>query len=152
MSSKTKITIFLVVIGLAIAGILLNYVFSEVYSLSGNPIEKIYFKNTLVKAEVVDTAEKIEQELAGRRELPEGRGMLFAMPKNDFQRFWMKGMQFAIDIIWIEGGRVIGCEKNITPADERIFTSPSAAGLVLEVPEGFCDRYDVEVNDRVEVQ
>jgi len=70
MSSKTKITIFLVVIGLAIAGILLNYVFSEVYSLSGNPIEKIYFKNTLVKAEVVDTAEKIEQELAGRRELP----------------------------------------------------------------------------------
>lgn len=153
MSSKTKIVTFSIVIGTIVFVTLLNYISSELYSLKyWNPIRRVYFKNTFVKAEVVDTAEKIEQGLAGRKELSEERGMLFAMPKDDFQRFWMKRMQFAIDIIWIEGDRIIGCEKNISPQDERIFTSPSAAGLVLEVPEGFCDRYGVEVNDQVGIK
>lgn len=153
MSKKSKIITFGIIIGAIVLVILLNYISSELYSLKyWNPIRIVYFKNTFVKAEVVDTAEKIEQGLAGRKELLENRGMLFAMPRNDFQRFWMKGMQFAIDIIWIERGRVIGCEKNISPQDDRVFTSPSAAGLVLEVPEGFCDRYNVEMNDLVDIK
>jgi len=153
MSAKSKIITFSIVIGVVILAILLNYISSELYSLKyWNPIRRVYFKNTFVKAEVVDTAEKIEQGLAGRKELLENRGMLFVMPRNDFQRFWMKGMQFAIDIIWIARGRVIGCEKNISPQDDRVFTSPSAAGLVLEVPEGFCDQYNVGVNDQVEIR
>lgn len=152
MSSKSKIITFSAIIGLIVLAIFLNYIFSEVYSTSGNPIRRVYFRNTFVKAEVVDTAEKIEQGLAGRKDLPEGRGMLFVMPKSEFQRFWMKGMQFGIDIIWLERGRVVGCEKNVSPRDGRIFTSPSAAGLVLEAPEGFCDRHDVQINDQVGIQ
>jgi len=149
MSAKSKIITFSIVIGVVILAILLNYISSELYSLKyWNPIRRVYFKNTFVKAEVVDTAEKIEQGLAGRKSLSEGRGMLFEMPQSKTQRFWMKGMQFAIDIIWIERGRVVGCEKNVSPRDGRIFTSPSAAGLVLEAPEGFCDRYDVQINDQ----
>lgn len=150
MSSKSKKITVSVIIGLVISVILLNYVSSEFFSLKyWNPIRRVYLKNVVVKAEAVDTAEKIEQGLAGRKELPEGRGMLFLMPKDDFQRFWMKGMQFGIDIIWLEKGRVVGCEKNVSPRDDRIFTSPSAAGMVLEAPEGFCDRYDVQINDQV---
>lgn len=153
MSSKSKTITVIVIVGLVALVILLNYISNEFFSLKyWNPIKRVYLKNVIVKAEVVDTAEKIEQGLAGRKELPEGRGMLFSMPKSDFQRFWMKGMQFGIDIIWLEGGRVIGCEKNVSPRDGRIFTSPSAAGLVLETPEGFCDRYDVQINDQVNVQ
>ena len=75
--------------------------------------------------------------------------MLFVMPRSDFQRFWMRGMQFPIDIIWMEQGRVVGCEKNISPKDERVFASPSEASAVLEVLEGFCDHFDVQVNDPV---
>jgi len=45
--------------------------------------------------------------------------MLFAMSEDDMQNFWMKGMLFPIDIIWIENARVIGCEKNISPSDPR---------------------------------
>ncbi|MDI6777952.1 MAG: DUF192 domain-containing protein [Patescibacteria group bacterium] len=153
MSTKSKVIIFGVVIGAIVLAILLNYISSEVYSLKyWNPIRKVYFKNTFVKAEAVDTAEKIEQGLAGRKELSEGRGMLFVMPSDDWQRFWMKGMQFPIDIIWLERGRVVGCEKNISPNDERIFTSPSKSSLVLEIPEGFCDHYNVQINDPVGIQ
>jgi uncharacterized membrane protein (UPF0127 family) len=153
MSSKSKTITIITIVGLAVLIILLNYISSETYSLKyWNPIHRVYFKNNYIKAEIVDTAEKIEQGLAGRKELPPGRGMLFVMPKSDFQRFWMKGMQFGIDIIWIERGMVVGCEKNISPADDRIFTSPASAGVVLEVPQGFCDQFNVQVNDQVGIQ
>jgi uncharacterized membrane protein (UPF0127 family) len=91
--------------------------YSEIHSTSGNPIKRVYFKNTFVKAETVSSKEKIELVLAGRKELPEGRGMLFSMPQEDYLRFWMKGMQISIDIIWIEQSRIAGCEKNISPKD-----------------------------------
>ncbi len=150
MSQKSKIVAISVIVGVVAVVILLNYVSSEFFSFShGNPIKRVHFKNTYVKAEVVKTSEKIEQGLAGRKALPEGRGMLFVMPDNDFQRFWMKGMSIPIDIIWIESNRITGCEKNVSPTDTRIFASPGKSSLVLEVPSGFCDRYLVDVNDEI---
>jgi hypothetical protein len=105
----------------------------------------------VVKVETVSSKEKIEKGLAGRENLPAGRGMLFLMPDSNQQRFWMKGMQFAIDIIWISGDKVTGCEKNISPQDERIFTSSEPASSVLEVPEGFCERNAISVNDPIKL-
>ena len=152
MARKTKIITF-GLIGAVILLVVLNYVSSEFFSLKyWNPIKRVFFKNVLVKAEAVSSKEKIEQGLAWRKELPAGRGMLFVMPANDFQRFWMKGMQFSIDIIWIENNRVIGCEERISPEDQRIFTSPGKASLVLEVEKGFCGQYQVQVNDLVRIQ
>lgn len=152
MSSKSKVIIFGGA-SLIILTILFNYVSSEFFSFRyWNPIKRVYFKNTFVKAEVVRTPEKIEQGLAGREELAEGRGMLFVMPENDYQHFWMRGMRFPIDIIWIANEQVVGCEKNVTPADERIFTSPGKASLVLEVTSGFCDRYGIQVNEPSDIR
>lgn len=151
MQNKTKIKILVGVVAVAIIGILANYIFSEVFSVQGNVIKRVYIRDVPVKSEVVKTETRIEQGLAGRASLPEGRGMLFEMPDDDTQRFWMKGMLFPIDIIWIENGRVIGCEKNISPADPRNFASPGDAGYVLEVPEGFCDQNKVTVNDEVKI-
>lgn len=149
MQNKTKIKIFIGIVSAIIIVIFANYVLSEVIALNGNKIDRVYVRDVLVKSEVVNTETRIEKGLGGRTSLPEGRGMLFAMSEDDTQNFWMKGMLFPIDIIWIENGRVIGCEKNISPSDQRIFTSPSDAGYVLEVPAGFCDRYRVKVNDEV---
>lgn len=151
MENKTKIKILISVVTVAIIGILANYVFSEVVSVQGNMIKRVYIRDVIVKSELVKSETRIEKGLGERASLPEGRGMLFSMPDNDTQRFWMKGMRFAIDIIWIENGRVIGCEKNISPNDSRIFVSPGDAGYILEVPEGFCDQNKVTVNDEVKI-
>jgi uncharacterized protein len=152
MAKKTKIIIFSALIILGIILIIVNYIYSEVYSTAGNPIRRVFLKNTFVKAETVSGQKKIELGLGGRKNLPDGRGMLFLMPKEDYLRFWMKGMQFSIDIIWIEQGRITGCEKNISPKDDRIFTSPTMAGVVLEVPAGFCDKFNVSINDMIRIQ
>src|SRR4030042_6568100 len=151
MSSKSQVITFSFVVSVIVLGILLNYLLSETFSISGNSIKRVHIRDVLVKAEVVSSKEKIEQGLAGRKNLPEGRGMLFEWRTSDVRNFWMKGMRFPIDIIWIENSRVIGCEKNISPEDERIFSSPGPAAYVLEVPENFCDRYGVATGDKVTI-
>jgi len=151
MENKTKIKIIVGIVAIAVIGILANYILSEVFSAQGNVIKRVYIRDAMVKAEAVKSTAKIEKGLSGRNSLSEGRGMLFEMPGESTQRFWMKGMRFAIDIIWIENNRVIGCEKNISPNDPRTFVSPGDAGYVLEVPEGFCDQNKVMVNDEVKI-
>lgn len=151
MTAKRKLILFSILAGIVLAAILVNYIFSEAVSKHGNIVKHVYVRDILVKAESVKTTEKIELGLGGRDNLPEGRGMLFEMPEDDVQRFWMKGMRFAIDIIWIENNRVTGCEKNVSPADQRIFTSPGDARFILEVPEGFCDRHKIKINDAVRI-
>lgn len=147
MQDKTKTKIIVTAIALAVLMILANYVSSEVFSIHGNLIKKIHIRDVLVKAEMVKTDAKKEKGLSGRDGLAEGRGMLFEMSGGSVQTFWMKGMRFPIDIIWIKNERVIGCEKNISPSDTRVFAPPSDAGYVLEVQAGFCDEHKVEVND-----
>ncbi|MCX6766188.1 MAG: DUF192 domain-containing protein [Candidatus Moranbacteria bacterium] len=152
MQNKTKIKIIVGVIAAVVVIILVNYIFSEVFSVHGNIIKRVYVRDVLVKAEIVVSDEKKTAGLSGRSDLPQGRGMLFEWNDSEPRSFWMYGMQFPIDIIWIENGRVIGCEKNIQPDNgKRTFSSPSDAGYVLEVPEGFCDRYSVKVNDEVKL-
>lgn len=151
MENKTKIKILIGIVAVVIIAILVNYIFSEVFSVQGNAIKRVYIRDVIVKTEVVKAAAKIEKGLSGRASLSEGRGMLFEMPGESTQHFWMKDMRFAIDIIWIENGRVIGCEKNISSNDPRTFVSPGDAGYVLEVLEGFCDQNAIKVNDEVKI-
>jgi uncharacterized membrane protein (UPF0127 family) len=151
MTNKTKIKILVIGIIVALLVILANYIFSEIVSIHGNYIDRVYVRDILVKAEVVRAVDDVQQGLAGRESLDKNRGMLFEMMEDDVQHFWMKGMLIPIDIIWIENGRVTGCEKNIQPSDKRIFTSPSYAGYVLEVPAGFCDENKIMVNDPVKI-
>ncbi|MDD3487730.1 MAG: DUF192 domain-containing protein [Candidatus Moranbacteria bacterium] len=147
MTNKAKTKFFIIIAAVAFVAILTNYIFSEVVTVHGNLIKRVTVNGILVKAELVQSEDKIEKGLAGRVELPDRRGMLFQMPEDDEQHFWMKGMLIPIDIIWIENGRVTGCEKNIQPSDPRVFNSPSYAGYVLEVPAGFCDANQIKVND-----
>jgi hypothetical protein len=115
----------------------------------GNPIATVQIKDVAVKAEVVDTPAKLYLGLSHRHSLPPGRGMLFILPTPEIQQFCMRGMRFAIDIIWIGEGEVAGCEANIAPDDPGTLTSPTPVKYVLEVPAGFCGVHHIKAGDRV---
>ncbi len=114
----------------------------------GNPFLWVTVGPVKVKAEVVRTPEKQFLGLGQRRELPEGRGMLFAMPSLEVQNFCMRGMQFPLDFLWIVRGKVVGIEKNVYPEYPGPISSPEPVNYVLEVPAGFADKYGVKVGDR----
>lgn len=89
--------------------------------------------------------------LGYRPGLQDGTGMLFIDDQATPQTFWMKGMRFCLDIIWIDGQQVVGAAENFcpdplgTPDTERQTTSsPVPVRYVVEVPAGWMDEHGVE--------
>jgi len=118
---------------------------AEEVSEYGNPFAWVTIGQVKVKAEVVRSPQKLYLGLSHRKELPEGRGMLFAMPDKQLQAFCMRGMNFPLDFIWLVPGRVAGLAQSV-PADyPGEICSPEPVSHVLEVPAGFIERYGIRV-------
>lgn len=93
------------------------------------------------EVEVANTPEQQATGLSGRKQLGKNRGMLFVFEQDDFHVFWMKDMQFAIDIIWIDGDRrVAHIERDVQPDGSGATYKPARkARYVLEVASGQAD-------------
>ena len=92
--------------------------------------------------------------LSGRASLAEDRGMLFVYPDHVERTYWMKGMRFPIDIVWIDRGRVTGVEPNVpVPVGDELPLYPSRvpADRVLEVRAGWAARHHVERGEQVTI-
>lgn len=74
-------------------------------------------------------------------------GMLFVFEHPDRHGFWMKGMRFPIDIIFLFNGRVVSIERMVQPGDMRIVRPPEPINQVLEVNAG--EAADLAPGERV---
>ena len=95
--------------------------------------------------------------LGYRQGLAPGTGMLFLFEGPAPRSFWMRDMQFCIDIIWIENGLIQGAAESVCPeptdtadADLTSYVSPIPVTYVLEVPAGWLDAYGLGVGTPVE--
>ena len=88
--------------------------------------------------EVAETEEERSLGLSGRTTLPEGRGLFFIFEIPGKYGFWMKEMNFPIDIVWIdESWQVAGVERDVSPDSyPKIFYPVRAIKYVLELPAG----------------
>jgi uncharacterized protein len=118
-------------------------------SAQGNPWVRVSLGKVTVKAETVQTPERLYLGLSYRTELPEGRGMLFLMPEMEVQTFCMRGMRLPLDFIWISEGRVAGVTRNVPATFPGELISPAPVTQVLEVPGGFADRHGIKTGDPV---
>lgn len=104
-------------------------------------------------AEIADEPSEWERGLIGHKPLASGQGMLFVFPVADKRSFWMKGMTFPIDIIWIGQGRVIGFVDRAGPEEEkRRYLSPGPADQVLEISAGERERLGLKVGHIVRIE
>ena len=83
-------------------------------------------------------------------------GMLFVYDHPERYGFWMKGMRFPLDYIWINGNKVADLSRNIPqPASDTatpVTLAPSIpVDKVLEVNAGIIDRFDIKVGDLVQL-
>ncbi len=95
--------------------------------------------------------------LGYREGLAPGTGMLFLFEGPAPRSFWMRGMQFCIDIVWIENGVIQGAAESVCPeppgtadADLPSYNSPVPVTYVLEVPAGWLDAYGLGAGTPVE--
>ena len=106
-----------------------------------------------VLIDIADTPPLRERGLSGRRLLLDDQGMYFIFDHPGMYPFWMKEMNFPIDIIWIgEHMSVVDITKSASPSSfPQTFVSSVPALYVLEVQAGFAERYGVKIGDQVEI-
>ena len=95
---------------------------------------------TGVHAFAVEMAVNDEDRARGlmyRRELPEGRGMLFDFNREQVISMWMQNTYIPLDMIFIRGdGRILSIAENTEPLSTRVLSSGGPARAVLEVIGG----------------
>lgn len=81
--------------------------------------------------------------------------MLFLYGKPDSYHFWMKGMAFPLDIVFIRDSTIVSIARNVPPpngdGDLPRYASDEPADKVLEINAGLCDKYGIQEGDRVEI-
>lgn len=93
--------------------------------------------------------------LSGRSGLRDDEGMYFIFNSPGKHSFWMKDMEFPIDIVWIKGDRVVGFSENVQPEPNKtifgltIYRPPEEVDRVLEVSAGTAAKYGWKVGDVV---
>lgn len=107
--------------------------------------------NSKFQTEVADTSELQRQGLSNRSSIDEDKAMLFMFDKSAVYSFWMKDMNFAIDMIWInDQKKIVHIERAIKPDTyPQTFQSKVPAKYVLEVQEGLSDKFGFKVGDTV---
>lgn len=115
---------------------------------------EISVNNHLFLAEVADTLPTRARGLSGRPALPPDRAMLFIFSSAARHGFWMKGMRFPLDIIWIKDDRVLSVSESLPPARDGqwpVYYPPEPVQLVLEVSGGTAARLGIRAGDPVSV-
>ena len=90
------------------------------------------------------------QGLMFRRELPEGKGMLFDFGRDQEVAMWMKNTFIPLDMLFITGGgRILRVAENTEPMSTRVIPSGGPVRAVLEVIGGTAKKYGIAAGDRV---
>lgn len=97
---------------------------------------------TMLSVAVADTDAKRTQGLSGTALLSDKEGMLFVFPKPALESFWMKDMNYSLDIIWISSDKkVVDITHDLAPSTYPATVTPKVpVSYVLEVPAGFAEK------------
>ncbi len=117
----------------------------------GVQVSTVEIKGTMFTVDVVSTTAERNRGLSVRKKIATDEGMLFVFEKSGVYPFWMKGMKFPIDIIWInEELQVVYLKENALPESyPEVFTPNILAKYVLEVNAGIIKDKRIKIGDNV---
>ena len=142
---------FMLVMGLAIIPFL-NRI-SDIEKKS-----QVKINEQIIIADVVSDEKDVRKGLSGRDWLGINEGMLFIFPEAGTYPFWMKGVNFPIDIIWISGDVIVGIQQHVIPQKDvpdselRIYYPPEPVNKVLEMKAGRAQLMFLIPGDKIEVK
>lgn len=121
------------------------------------PTNTVTIGEAKFNVEIASTSVEQARGLSYRADLGANDGMLFVFGNPGIQHFWMKDMNFSLDMIWISSDTVAGFEQNAEPEpgvsllNLPIYTSPDNTDKVLEVNAGMVAKYNIKVGDTVTI-
>lgn len=118
----------------------------------------LQINNSALKVEVADTAKKRSKGLGGRENIASDEGMLFVFDKADRYPFWMKGLKFPLDFVWIKDNTVVDFLENVPPpaANQKesalpIYSAKVEINKVLEINAGLVQRLNIKIGDTIKL-
>ena len=152
-----KQTYFIIIASAFIEGIGLIIVFFAITSRPNreNSLKtaKVIIGNNTWEAELAKTLVEKARGLSYRESLGKDKGMIFFFDPPSKESFWMKGMNFSLDMIWIRNNTVIDITKNAPPLKDSLrplyYSPKEPADMVLEVNAGQVDEFRVKIGDKV---
>lgn len=126
-------------------------------SPSPTPSPAIIIRNIPFTAEIADTPALRTKGLGYRDHLAPNSGMLFVFPNGQASSFWMRGMRFPLDFVWIGADcrvadlteRVPHPEPGAPDATLPLINPASPAAYTFEINAGEIEQFGIELGDPV---
>lgn len=152
---KKKMTVLIAGTAVMVAALVAAYVFFFAKANPALPRATVRIGDAAFDAEIASTMASRARGLSYRSGLGDGQAMLFIFDRPAVQNFWMKDMNFPLDMIWIGGNTVLGFAENVVPQPGvplwglNISTSPDGTDKVLEVVAGTVEKDGITIGDAV---
>ena len=113
-------------------------------------VKKIKIGKKTLSVEVADTDERRQQGLMNRKQLDDGKGMIFIFHMETPQSFWMKNTLIPLSIAFFDSKRKLVDMFDMDPevseiANPRIYRSNKLSQYALEVPKGWFKKNGIKV-------
>jgi uncharacterized membrane protein (UPF0127 family) len=120
------------------------------------PTTKVTIDNHSFMVALAITPQEQAKGLGQRASLPQDQGMLFLFKKADKLYFWMKDMEFPIDIIFIKDHTIVSVAENVpalkVPDNKLPIYSPTKpSDKVLEINAGLFKKYNFKAGDTITI-
>jgi len=144
MKMLQKVLLFIAVL------VVFLVIFDAIFHNNPSKMDVVLGGKTFIM-DIADTPALQEQGLSGRTQLADNAGMIFIFSTPDEYGFWMKDMNFPLDIIWLSPDKhVVFMEKSLTPQTyPTIYYPTSPASYVLEISAGEADALNLKIGDTV---
>lgn len=113
--------------------------------------ETLQFGSKTLQVEAVNTDELRAKGLSGRESLQANQAMWFEFDESSVHCFWMKDMNFPIDIIWLNDQRkVVYIKENALPSSyPESFCPNEISRYVLEVQAGLAKQENITIGSQL---
>ena len=110
-----------------------------------------------VRVLVADTTARRSKGWSDRKNIGRYGGMLFVFPDSARYAMVMRDMRFPLDIVWLDGTKIIDIAPNLPPEpnvpEEKltVYGARASSTMVLELPAGFMERTGLKIGDTIEI-
>lgn len=140
---------FIAVLAALLVSVAIQLRLSDTFDPAGPvfPTHAIVASGQMWQLEIANTDALRSLGLGERDSLPREKGMLFLYGQPGRYGFWMHGMRFPLDMVFLSQGEIIFIERGIQPGDPKIVMPPTPVDQVLELNSGEAD--DLETGDQI---
>lgn len=102
--------------------------------------------------QVADTDSARQAGLSGRYSMAADAGMLFSYSDSEVRCYWMKGMRFSLDILWLSASkRIEYMQRDVSPATyPQQYCPKQSARYVIELSAGTARTDDLHIGQKLD--